>query len=270
MKVIFGAHQDWKTGLRSGTEAAGHEFHMDTLGGLDLAAYDLVVPLRLDDRAALAPRIARGEAIPALLASAEAEALCHDKLAFNNAMIRAGLGACIPPMFSSWPADPDAYPVILKQRRDDWGKNSCIVPARPAPCHEIDHDTQFAQAYLPGTEEWATHLLLRDGRILFEASIRYTMPDIPCVKGAQTPPLGRQWQGQTEHLDLFRRVLDAAGFRDGTCCIDYRIGRDQVHIFEVNPRFGGSLCDRIGSYLEAYKNTLAAPQRPHCALPPDV
>lgn len=259
LKILFGFHPDWGAPLRPRTERAGFEFHMGRLEDLDLSLYDLVVPLTLSDRAELARRAAEGEPVRAVWTSAEAEALCHDKLAFNQAMIRAGLGGCIPPILSSWPTEPEAYPLILKQRRDEWGLHSRVVLALPDSGAEIDHDIHFLQTYMPGSEEKATHLLLRDGEILFEATMCYTMPAEPHVKGKYRRPLDRQWTEPTEHLELFRRVLDVAGFRDGTCCIDYRVCQGQVYIFEVNPRFGGSLCAKAGDYLDAYRKAVSMP-----------
>lgn len=251
MKVLFGYQPDWSASLRRTATNLGYDAHMAELPQSDLSTYDAVVPLSLCDRADLARRIARGEAVPAIIPSAEAEALCHDKLAFNQAMVRAGLGDCIPPMHTDWPTAPEAYPLILKARRDQWGLLSRIIFAPPDP-GDAATDQTFLQTYVPGSEEWATHLLLCDGEILFEASICYTLPDTPHVKGKYVRPLSRKWKGPCRHLDLFRRVLEAVGFRDGTCCIDYRMQGERVHIFEVNPRFGGSLSGNAGPYLNAY------------------
>lgn len=267
MKVLFGHHPDWEDWLRRGSEAAGYEFAMRRLEEADFSGFDMVVPLRESERAALARRAAAGEAIAAIYTSAEAEALCADKLAFNRAMIRAGLGAYIPALLPCWPADPGAYPVIVKQRRDRWGQNSHVVTGPPGPGVPLEHETQFLQAYIPGAEEWATHLLLRDGQVMFEASIRYTMPDGPYVKGKHARALRGQWQGPSAYLPLFRRMLDQVGFGDGTCCFDYRICDGRVFVFEVNPRFGGSLCGRIGPYLNAYRQTLAIGAERAAVLP---
>lgn len=247
-RVLFGGRPEWEDRLREGAAEAGWCPTMAPFEAADFTAFDIVVPLTLHDR----PILQRARVWNALFPSAAAEALCHDKLAFNRAVIAAGLGAHIPPMLAA----PCDFPVILKRRCDAWGTHSRILAAPPD--QPIDPELEFLQTYVPGSEEWATHLLLRDGEILFEATIRYEMPPGPHVKGMRTGELASEWlAGPVPYLDCFRRILRAVGFTDGTCCFDYRLRDGLPLVFELNPRFGGSLMGRIGPYLAAYQAALA-------------
>ena len=58
------------------------------------------------------------------------------------------------------------------------------------------------------------------------------------------------------HIDSFEAILDAMSYTDGTCCFNKeRDGR--LLIFEVNPRFGGSLFRDINTCLVAYTGAVA-------------
>ncbi|RVT95911.1 hypothetical protein EOD42_12290 [Rhodovarius crocodyli] len=258
-RVLFGMRAEWEARLSEGAARAGWAATMAPLDTVDLAAFDIVVPLTLHDQ----PILERRAAPNALFTSASAQALCHDKYAFNRAVTEAGLGAHIPPMLAPPILDaPSAYPVILKRRRDAWGEHSRILTAPPEL--PIDPMEEFLQCYVPGVEEWATHLLLRGGEILFEATIRYDMPPGPHVKGMHVGEIASEWMvGPVPHLACFRRILRAVGFTDGTCCFDYRVRDGVPLVFELNPRLGGSLMGRVGPYLSAYHAGL---ERRHAAL----
>ncbi|RVT97673.1 hypothetical protein EOD42_07610 [Rhodovarius crocodyli] len=221
---------------------------MALLSEANLCDADVVVPLTLFDRQCLEGRHSPNAIVP----TAASEALCHDKLAFNLAVMEAGLGKHIPAIVEV----PDSFPVILKRRRDAWGEHSRILHGLPPSA--LDPAEHFLQAYIPGNEEWATHLLLRNGQVMFEATIRYEMPLGPYVKGIRMGELRSEWQtDETPHLECFQRILQAVGFTEGTCCFDYRVHEGVPLVFELNPRFGGSLMGQIGPYLDAYRAALA-------------
>ena len=52
-------------------------------------------------------------------------------------------------------------------------------------------------------------------------------------------------------LATFSSILTAIGY-EGLCCFDYKIANGKPKIFEINPRFGGSL----GNYLFSFLNNL--------------
>lgn len=263
MKILFGLKPDWREVLQAGLSRAGLALHMAALEDEAVEAFDAVVPLTLGDRHYLQGLAGQGRKVPALLVDGAVEALCHDKLALNRRLIALGFGPHVPVLFDAWPQAPGDYPVILKLRRDFWGMNSRVVSAPPCPSEPLDEAQGFLQAYVPGAEEYATHMLLASGRIRFEGSLRYLMTAVPgevYVKGQHRSPLAMTWLEQTPPawLDLFARMLEAIGFREGTCCIDYRVGDDgRISVFEINPRFGWSLSQRVVPYLESYLAALA-------------
>lgn len=250
--VLFGMKADWAKALAESARAVGIRSEMADLRVADLSAYDAVVPLTLWDRGFLARRREDGETFNALFPDAAAQENCDDKLRFNRLMVAAGFGHVVPRLFADPAEVPAEEPVIIKRRRDEWGKLSRVAvacPGRPLCC---DPAEEFVQEYVPGNIELSAHILMLEGRIAFVRTARFDMPDIPHVKGIQTGYRGLEWQDGSDHGDLFERILNVAGFHDGTCCIDFREVDGTPRIFEINPRLGGSLTGNAGDYLSSY------------------
>lgn len=55
--------------------------------------------------------------------------------------------------------------------------------------------------------------------------------------------------------DRLAEGLEALEF-EGTACVDYRVVSGQPVLFEINPRFGGSLCTDVTSCLDAHITAL--------------
>ncbi|RKS52162.1 hypothetical protein BDE18_1465 [Paracoccus pantotrophus] len=250
--VLFGMKADWSAALERSAQSVGIQSQMADLRHADLSGYDAVVPLTLWDRDFLDERRIRGDMFNALFPSSAAQENCHDKLAFNRLMAAAGLGDYIPAMFGDPAALPLGKPIIVKRRKDEWGKLSricCIGQDAPLV---YDPDQEFLQEYVPGTVELSAYLLMRDGRIVFSRTAIFDMPDMPHVKGINTGHQNLAWRDGTRHGDLFTEILDTVGFANGACCIDFREVDGKPKIFEINPRLGGSLTGDAGSYLQHY------------------
>ncbi len=89
LKILFGEKPEWTRPLKKQLEQQGFIFAMAPLSKADVEAYDAVVPLTLADRKRLQSMIDRGKKPRAILVPAAAEALCHDKLAFNERLNEA-------------------------------------------------------------------------------------------------------------------------------------------------------------------------------------
>lgn len=254
--VLFGAKEDRRRVLEPKLQGSPFAFHMAPLETADLGAFDAVIPLTLADQAVLRHRRAAGESFACLLPDATTEALCHDKMALNLALIAAGFGQHIPPMQAAPPTDAARYPLVLKLRRDEWGLHTRIL-RDPAELTGFNPDTAFLQDLVPGSDELATHLLVRGGEIRFDRTVHYTMEAPLLVKGRHANPCQSRWLPQTPGLALFQQMIRAIGFVDGICCIDYRLVDGVVQLFEINPRFGASLAARADALLPAYLAVLA-------------
>lgn len=250
--VLFGMKADWAGALAESARSVGIQSEMADLRAADLSAYDAVVPLTLWDRGFLALRREGGERFNALFPQAAAQENCDDKLRFHQRMVAAGFGRFVPRLFADPSLVPAGEPVIIKRRRDEWGKLSRLATLRPGMGLAHDPAEEFVQEYIPGNIELSAHILMRQGRIAFVRTARFDMPDQPHVKGIHTGYRGLEWQDGSDHEALFERILNVLGFDNGTCCIDFREVDGQPRIFEINPRMGGSLTGNAGDYLSRY------------------
>lgn len=229
--------------------------YLATFGDLarsDLTAYDAVVPLRLSDYPALFDRPGlRGRAF--IHPSPDTIALCDDKLALNRFLIAHGFADFIPKL--RMPGPP--WPWIWKRRLGWWG-TQCHIVSNPADEREIDltGDAWFAQEVIADPREDATHLLRVDGKIRYASTVVYDMASPVFVKGGRDAPVRTRFMPGCAWLPIFSRMLSALNY-EGTACIDYKTRDGRPLIFEINPRFGGSLAMDITAYLDAYLRALA-------------
>lgn len=256
VKVLVGVKPKLFNMLCRQTVGSGFDLSMADLAAVPLAGYDAVLPLSLQDHAALTARRAAGERVPAVLPAPGAVALCNDKLKLNRHLIAAGLAALVPPLL---PADAPP-PYILKHRRDVSGRQSQIVttPEQAAALQDRPESHWFRQVLVPGETEHALHVLMHGGRPVFHARMTYRSAAEVYVKGIQSKPVSRQWSAGDDSLAALLPILQAVGFSDGLCCIDFKTLDGRVQMFEVNPRFGASLALQPTAMLAAYWAALAA------------
>jgi carbamoylphosphate synthase large subunit len=141
------------------------------------------------------------------------------------------------------------YPYILKKKIDAWGKNSHVISNKQqeqAFSHLLESTDYFCQEFIPGRHEYATHILVKDGRIVCSLNIKYTFDSCTPIKGKDQPAYLAV--SRCPYLELFSDILNAIGF-EGLCCINYKAVDGHPYVFEINPRFGGSLCKFFPHFL---------------------
>ncbi len=244
-RILFSAREDWRIPLRDGFAGLGQDIVFDHLASCRLEGFDLVVPLTMEDLRFVADRGIHPPGSDLPWPSAESIARCDDKPTFNALLAGAGLGHLVPATGRDLP-----FPFILKKRRDEWGRHSHLVqsPAEAARWQqELASEDYFCQAFVPGRREFCTHLLFRRGRLEAALNIEYTFASPHPIKGPDRPLATRVCP--CPHLDLFARILHLAGF-EGLACVNYKLDAAfRPQIFEVNPRFGGSLCPFFFAWL---------------------
>ncbi len=246
LRVGFGAHANWPQYIRQSLDPRYAPSFVD-LAHADIDDFDVVVPVQIEHYEPLArfPAL-RGRKF--LIPSAEVVALCDDKLKLNEFLVGKGFDNLVPPRRDFGPP----YPYVRKKRRGWYGLHCQIVHgADDERDLDLSDDAWFAQAYVPGETECATHILRVGGRIRYASTVTYTMAAAALVKGQHHAPVSTAFAPGCTYLDRFAEVLEALEF-EGTACLDYRVVSGQPVLFEINPRFGGSLCGDVTAYVDAY------------------
>lgn len=183
-----------------------------------------------------------GEA--ALIPDTNALDTLSDKRRFLEYMADKGLGGFCPRLYAS---DEEAeFPCILK--RTDlaaaWGiavahsypelvRLRRTVPFRDKAC--------IVQAFLPARVEYVTHCVCRDGRILWHCSFACEKRDAEQLRVSMDDQTITPIDTPRQVLDTIGKVLAPLRF-SGPCAVDYSLTEEgAMVIFEVNPRFGGTL-----------------------------
>ncbi|WP_435259373.1 hypothetical protein ACSBLW_06275 [Thioclava sp. FR2] len=260
-RVLFGNVPNWAPRISAGMEKAGHLYHMAPFGQSDLTQFDALVPLTLGCYRVLDQERGLGRAVPSLWPKADAVALAGNKVRMSRHLEAHGFGAHVPKLWETLPEDDSVYPLIARPAQGSWGRNAFILQSSKDAAIEKLDETHFLQCYVPGVDEYATHILLKSGEIRFTRTVHYQMFDAGCaaepyVKGIERRQRSMSWSSESPFLPLMKRILDSFGYADGLCCIDYRIVEGHFWLFEVNPRFGGSLSMRIEELIPAYLDAL--------------
>ena len=254
LPILFGLKPEWEAALHRSADVARFAVEMADLRTADLSGYAAIVPLNLPDHEVLE----RAD-LPALPVPRSIRQLCHDKVNLNRRLIDLGFGDHVPRMPDQIPQDLSSNPVILKPRRGAWGRGAALLQAgaklEVAEAALIE-GTHFLQDLVPGRIEYAAHVLVHRGMPCFWQVNEYDMGDKPVVKGIDGKPRASRWLPNVPGQDTLTAILRAIGFDQGTCCVDYRIVDGRVRLFEINPRFGGSLAWHVMPYLEAYLGCL--------------
>lgn len=250
--VLFGEKPEWRDAVLGGPVKGRFERHMAPFMGADLTRWDAVVPLSLGDQWQVEMRRAEGQRVRAHLVPGPVRELCHDKLGFVRALEAAGLGHRVPAVRQGAEGH---WPLILKPRRGAWGEGQVVLHGPDdlaAQAERLADPGWFLQDAVPGTQESATHLLLVGGRVVFQATAVYRMSGPLSIKGAADPGQVVDWVFDLPELPVLLEVLAAVGLADGVCAINHKPGPGGPLVFEINPRFGGSLGGQIGRFLPAY------------------
>jgi hypothetical protein len=253
-RILFSHKPEWEAAIRGALPGDTVHF-LPFEAPLDVAAYDLVLPLTLDAARFLNWQHAGQLAGRALVPSDDAIALADDKLRFARFLQAEGLGAHVPALDPPLP-----FPHVIKPRHGAWGHGIVRVDTEAdAQRHAtlLAADTHFAQACTLGREEFTTHLLVRDGRIAWGLTFGFVFETDRTIKGDGGEPRSQWTTDHGPHWPLFQRILIPMRF-SGVCCFNYKLDGGRPMIFELNPRFGGSLSARVADLMPAYATACAA------------
>jgi len=235
-RILFSNHEIWKNSIKRGFKYSEHEISFGDLSKSNLQHYDLVIPLTILDLEYLA---GIGEQItknPIPIPSKECIALCNDKYLFNQKLIDNGFGKYIPKI-----GGEHKFPYILKKRIDEWGRNSYIITDHQKETvlsEKLNSSDYFSQEIICDHCEYATHVLFINHEIAHSINIEFLFDVERPIKGKDKPVYKRICN--CPFLEFFAAILTSIEF-NGLCCLNYKVVDKTPYIFEINPRFGGSL-----------------------------
>jgi hypothetical protein len=246
--IHFSTQSAWQPMIEAGFDRkCGVRLTFGPMSSADAHGADLVVPLTVEDSLLLSGQNSKSYAGLCLSPSRQLIELAHDKRAFNARLCELGFGDFVPEMYEA----RVKFPYILKKSLDESSVSTKVIrSAEDESRHEaeIADPAYFRQAFVAGNTEYATHMLMYQGRLVHHMSVMYTFENQYPIKG-QEGDFRRIVS--TPCLDRLVEILSKLGY-EGVCCFNYKVNeRGHPMIIELNPRFGGSLCHHFPVFVRA-------------------
>jgi predicted ATP-grasp superfamily ATP-dependent carboligase len=253
--VLFSKFDDWEWPIRHEIEDFSQKeipfFYK--FSEIDLDLFDLIIPLTIDSEKYVNKHFAYLIGRKVITPSNTAIDLCDDKHRFAKFLINSGFGDFIPKINDNF-----AYPYLLKKKTGIWGKGINIIKDAADELrytNEIGSRDYFRQEYVEGEDEYTTHIIMYDRKIVFYKTLQFTFHQRYFVKGINFKYSSRAEVDHEAHRYLFENILNKLGYQ-GICCINYKICNDKVKIFEINPRYGASMTCFVKEALASYRDIL--------------
>lgn len=179
--------------------------------------------------------------------SNRAMAICDNKEKFSEYLEKRNFGEYLPRLAVNEP------PYILKPKSGQWGEDIHIIRTKSEEekvTTLLNNPSYFKQELIAGSEEYTTHFLFHKKFYFFRTYAFGYDNDFP-VKGVETKYKYRRLTNHHYLKPLFESIINTLDYQ-GFGCFNYKLTDDQPKIFEMNPRFGASLCNMIDDAIEAY------------------
>lgn len=241
--VIHGRHGGWIKALAPRSpvwrELGGASVVLGHRGGL-LPTWRrrFVVPLFERDMVSV-PRPCLG-----LMPTPEARVRLADKAQFARYVRMQGVEALVPATFD--PADAEGFPAVLKRTDDTAGRGIVLVNSRAElaaqlASPEFRDRPVVLQELIEGTTEYVLHVVSVGGRIVWHCCYAYLLPLDRTIRSRRNYLRLERVSVSAEDIAVFERFLRPLNF-DGPANFDFKRRSDgRIAVFEINPRFGGSL-----------------------------
>lgn len=243
--ILFSEKEWWDNLLQKGPYAYSINPTFSKFEIASINNYDLVVPLTIPDLEICIKNYASMPNNPIPFPSFESFNICNDKSLFESFMIKSGFSKYMPLANTEM-----NFPFILKKSQDEGGENAFIIRNYfDVDLHknQINDPEYIKQQVVEGKKEYATHLIVKDGKITNALTIVYIFNQTIYIKGKERYICRNICKNK--HLAIFENILLEMNF-NGLCCINYKEKENNPVILEINPRFGGSLCDFFYPFIQ--------------------
>ena len=231
--------------LQKGPYAKHYNVNFSKFNLSEISNFDLVVPLTIPDLQFCINNENKLDQNPIPIPSSESFDICNDKGKFKAFMNHYGFSKYLPQEISE-----NQFPFILKKIVDEGGENTHVISNYfDLDIHkEIFNSPEYiSQGLIKGVKEYATHIIVKDGKIMNALNIVYKFKSQIYIKGKDQYICRNVCKNK--HLELFEDMLQKMNF-NGLCCFNYKEENGIPKVLEINPRFGGSLCDFFYPFLQ--------------------
>ena len=244
LRILFSGYLEYEPAIRGGFNRLPHAVRFGAISAESFSQVDLVVPFFSSELLQIDKWSTSPVRSPIPFPSEECISLCDDKCRLNQMLINTGFERHVPRTGSG--IEP---PYILKKRHSVWGKESRLIRDRSDEWRvlaQLSDPEFYRQEIIPGRREFATHILFTEHKIVKSLTIMHEFENDTSILGQQLPLY--HVIHRCPYLDLFAEILRRIGFQ-GLCCIDYKVVQGRPYVFEINPRFGGSLAPYFFSFI---------------------
>ncbi len=151
---------------------------------------------------------------------------------------------------------PVQYPCIFKLAVTFGGTGSTVHldPQRPLQLEQVAKNVSYiVQAFVPGNVEFGGHFYVEGGAVRKQAFYRCTRDASMLVQRGRMPNFTRlEDLDEASELESMFGAVNYTGF----ACVDFKVTRDGIKIFEVNPRLGGSLMHNGPDLMSFFETAL--------------
>jgi len=252
-RILFSDKYGWRDNICSELDRWRYIPCFKSFHVADLHEFDILMPQHLTDIAYLINQHPEFNGNKCFIPPLSALQTCNDKVLFNQFMIASGYGDMIPSITGT-----PSFPYILKKRIDEFGARSRIIHDNKEEktfrkfIHSEDY---YRQQYIAGYDEFTTHILMVGGHIAFHVTLQFTFTKALFVKGVGCKATGGKVV-PCPQINTFASILNDLQF-EGLCCFNYKFIHEQVKVFEVNPRYGGSLTQFLPEMIKIYSKSLS-------------
>jgi len=253
--VLFSSMDDWEWAIRK--RITGYVPFFYEFDEINPNYFDVIIPLTLHSQRYIN---AHRELFAKQLYLCPTEyciELCDNKENFHNFLSKNGFQKLMPMINGKFD-----YPYILKKKVGAWGEGISIISDMKSEMKhiaDIESEDYFTQQYIKGKDEYTAHIITADKTIIFFKALKFTFQDECFIKGKDYKPMSVVEVEHDKYKSIFEEVLSSMNY-EGICCFNYKITKNGLSIFEVNPRFGASMNRFINGAL-IYYSIYGAPNK---------
>jgi len=176
IRILFSMNEGFEKNIRRGFRSLRYKIDFNVFSPENIKKNNLLIPLNVNDMRTLNqfPHLIKDKLIP--IPSLEAINICDDKCLFNKTLTDKGFGELLPKI-----GDDIPLPFFLKKRADWGGHNTHLIfdAEQEEKFKElINSPDYFCQEMIKGREEYATHIVFKDHKIVTTLTIKYIFPQI--------------------------------------------------------------------------------------------